>query len=168
MNRYDFDDAEFDELLQLTNDFVDGSAFFNAFIFLPDCVSNMLQTEVSNETMDAVEISKYKCVPNIRAYIYIYVKKYLNRNQNNNKLRHAHSLSKCYVHCFQNSELNLKKKVSEKVYKYICDQIDEHEKTFDNDNIRDFVDHYWRTKKFGEENERKYLTSQYSACKEYV
>ena len=73
-----------------------------------------------------------------------------------------------YVHCFQNSELNLKKRVSEKVYKYICDQIDEHEKTFDNDNIRDFVDHYWRTKKFGEENERKYLTSQYSACKEYV
>ena len=71
MNRYDFDDAEFDELLQLTNDFVDGSAFFNAFIFLPDCVSNMLQTEVSNETMDAVEISKYKCVPNIRAYIYM-------------------------------------------------------------------------------------------------
>ena len=106
MNRYDFDDAEFDELLQLTNDFVDGSAFFNAFIFLPDCVSNMLQTEVSNETMDAVEISKYKCVPKIRAYIYIYVKKYLNRNQNNNKLRHAHSLSKGLCPLF--SELRVK------------------------------------------------------------
>ena len=50
------------------------------------------------------------------------------------------------------------------MYKYISDQIDEHERTFDNNNIRDFVDHYWRTLKFGDANERKYLTSEKCSC----
>ena len=54
------------------------------------------------------------------------------------------------------------------MYKYISDQIDEHERKFDNDNIRDFVDHYWRTKKCGKENERKYMTSEYFTFDEYV
>jgi len=57
MNRYDFDDPEFDELLQLTNDFVEGSVLFNPFIFLPERLSNALQTEVSNATMDVLDIS---------------------------------------------------------------------------------------------------------------
>ena len=89
-------------------------------------------------------------------------------------MHHAHSgdvyttFQRVYVHGFQNSELNLKQKMSEKVYKYISDQIDEHEKTFDNDNIRDFVDHYWRTKRCGDENERKYMTSEYFTCEEYA
>ena len=95
---------------------------------------------------------------------------------NKNYLHYAHSVdvyTPClfvhrYIHCFQNSELNLKKKMSEKVYKYISDQIDEHETTFDNNNIRDFVDHYWRTKKCGKENERKYMTSEYFTFDEYV
>jgi len=39
----------------MTNDIVDGNAFFNINIFLPDCVSNVLQTEVSS---DAFETSK--------------------------------------------------------------------------------------------------------------
>jgi len=65
-----------------------------------------------------------------------------------------------YINDFQNSELTKKKRVSEKVYKYISNQIDEHEKTFDNDNIRDFVDYYWRAIKFGDANERKYLNSK--------
>jgi len=56
--------------------------------------------------------------------------------------------------------MNKKKRVSVKMYKYISDQIDEHEKTFDNDNIRDFVDYYWRAMKFGDANERKYLNSE--------
>lgn len=44
--------------------------------------------------------------------------------------------------------------------KFIQEQIDEHEKTFDNNNIRDFVDFYWRTVKYGEEQSRKYITSK--------
>jgi len=50
------------------------------------------------------------------------------------------------------------------MYKYISDQIDEHERTFDNNNIRDCVDHYWRTLKFGDANEKKYLTSEKWSC----
>ena len=65
-----------------------------------------------------------------------------------------------YVFDCQNSTMNKKKRVSVKMYKYISDQIDEHEKTFDNDNIRDFVDYYWRAMKFGDANERKYLNSE--------
>lgn len=42
----------------------------------------------------------------------------------------------------------------------IAEQIDEHEKTFDNDNIRDFVDFYWRTVKHGSESDKKYITSK--------
>ena len=65
---------------------------------------------------------------------------------------------------FYDSELNRKKRLSERMYKYISDQIDEHERTFDNNNIRDFVDHYWRTLKCGDANERKYLTSEKCSC----
>jgi len=48
MNRYDFDDAEFDELLQMTNDIVEGGGggAFNIFIFIPEQVAEKFQTEV--------------------------------------------------------------------------------------------------------------------------
>jgi len=42
---------------------------------------------------------------------------------------------------------------------YVEKQIKEHESTFDNDNIRDFIDFYVRTTIHGDEKQRKYLTS---------
>lgn len=48
------------------------------------------------------------------------------------------------------------------MYKFISDQIDEHERTFDDDSIRDFVDLYWRSVKHEDASERKYLTSSYT------
>ena len=62
INKYDFDDAEFDELLQLTNDFVDGSVFFNPFMFFPDRLAKALQSEVM-QSMDTLDISKPYSVP---------------------------------------------------------------------------------------------------------
>jgi len=46
MNRYDFDDEEFDRLLQMTNDFVEGTGFLNVFVFMPDILAKALQGEV--------------------------------------------------------------------------------------------------------------------------
>jgi len=43
---------------------------------------------------------------------------------------------------------------------YVDKQIQEHESTFDNDNIRDFIDFYVRTIRHGDETSRKYLTSK--------
>ena len=43
---------------------------------------------------------------------------------------------------------------------YVEKQIQEHESTFDNDNIRDFIDFYVRTTRHGDEKQRKYLTSR--------
>lgn len=43
---------------------------------------------------------------------------------------------------------------------FVYNQINDHEATFDNDNIRDFVDFYWRTVKHYKEDERTYITSK--------
>ena len=46
LDRYDFDDPEFDELLQMTNDIVEGGGSLNIFIFMPEQLAEKLQTKV--------------------------------------------------------------------------------------------------------------------------
>ena len=43
---------------------------------------------------------------------------------------------------------------------FILNQIQEHENTFDNNNIRDFVDVYWRTVKHDSDSDKEYITSK--------
>lgn len=56
--------------------------------------------------------------------------------------------------------LEKKRIISDKMRQFVQEQIDEHESSFDNENIRDFVDFYWRTVKHEGETNKKYITSE--------
>lgn len=62
---------------------------------------------------------------------------------------------------FQDHELERKCKQGDNMRNFILQQIEEHESTFDNENIRDLVDLYWKTVKHGHDINKKYLTSRY-------
>lgn len=59
----------------------------------------------------------------------------------------------------KDNELERRRKLSDQMRQLITEQIDDHENSFDNENIRDFVDLYWRTVKHGSESEKKFITS---------
>lgn len=70
-----------------------------------------------------------------------------------------------YFFLFQDTEVKHRIKTENSMRHFIYSQIEEHENTFDKENIRDFVDFYWRSVKHHNELEKKYLTSiTFSNC----
>lgn len=62
----------------------------------------------------------------------------------------------------QDTELVRRERVNNSMQSFVYNQINDHESTFDNDNIRDFVDIYWRTAKHKDDIDRTYITSRYN------